>query len=89
MITQQLDCLGDEFASVFFAGRPIPLPQPGQHLLFGLFAQVVVPRSGNTDLWRNDLFTRTGEPAQGNNTFGADRYDNFLIKLFTSTTCAW
>ena len=29
--------------------------------------------SGNTDFWRNDLFTRTGHPAPGNNLFGADR----------------
>jgi hypothetical protein len=28
---------------------------------------------GNTDFWRNDLFTRTGQPAPGNKTFGADR----------------
>jgi hypothetical protein len=29
--------------------------------------------SGNTDFWRNDLFTRTDPPAPGNNLFGADR----------------
>jgi len=29
--------------------------------------------SGNTDFWRNDLFTRTSQPAPGNKTFGADR----------------
>jgi hypothetical protein len=29
--------------------------------------------SGNTDFWRNDLFTRTGHPVPGSNLFGADR----------------
>ncbi len=29
--------------------------------------------SGNTDFWCNDPFTRTGQPAPGNKTFGADR----------------
>jgi hypothetical protein len=29
--------------------------------------------SGNTDFWRNDLFTRTDHPLPGNNLFGADR----------------
>ena len=30
-------------------------------------------RSGNPDFWRNDRFTRTGQPAPSNKTFGADR----------------
>ena len=34
--------------------------------------------SGHTDFWRNDLFTRTGQPAPGNKTFGADRYQRLL-----------
>jgi hypothetical protein len=29
--------------------------------------------TGNTDFWRNDLFTRTGLPVPGNNLFGANR----------------
>jgi hypothetical protein len=29
--------------------------------------------SGNTDFWRNDLFTRTDLPRPGNNLFGAIR----------------
>ena len=48
MIPQQFDRLGDEFASVFFASRTVALPQPDQHLCFGLFAHVVVHTSGNT-----------------------------------------
>jgi hypothetical protein len=30
--------------------------------------------SGNTDFWRNDLFTQTDHLLPGNNLFGADRH---------------
>jgi hypothetical protein len=30
--------------------------------------------SGNTDFWRNDLFTQTALPSSGNNLFGANRH---------------
>ena len=77
MITQQFDRLGNEFVSVFLTSRTIALPQPGQHFFFGLFAHVVVHRSGNTHFWHNDSFPQSSLPTQGNNTFGADRNLNF------------
>jgi hypothetical protein len=37
--------------------------------------------SGNTDFWRNDRSTQTGQPTPGNKTFGADRPWSVYIGL--------
>jgi hypothetical protein len=40
--------------------------------------------SGNTDFWRNDLFTQTGLPPFGNNLFGANRGEKLLKILLAA-----
>ena len=73
LIAQQFDRLGEAFLFGFATGAAAALPQPGQHRLFGCFAQIVVQALGNTNFWRNDRFIKTSQPASGNKPFGANR----------------
>ena len=73
LIAQQFDRLGEAFLFGFATGAAAALPQPGQHRLFGCFAQIVVQALGNTNFWRNDRFIQTSQPASGNKPFGANR----------------
>jgi hypothetical protein len=46
-----------------------------------VFWLILLSMSGNTDFWRNDLFTPVLPSALGNQTFGADRDGFFLATL--------
>ncbi len=82
MVPQQLDRLGDELSFILPTRPAILPPQLEEHFGFGLLAHKIVHPLGNTDFWRNDVFSSHCLLASGNKTFGADRIATIVKNMF-------